>query len=104
MALSTHTAAQGGSAVTLAAPTTSQTITYAAGLELYAVVGGTATTIGIVIPGNAAYGVANADITSGSLTNAVWRCPIPRQARDTDGLVTVTFSQVTGVTAIGLAR
>jgi hypothetical protein len=104
MALSVHTATGAGSAVTLAAPTTSQTIAYVAGQELWAIVGGTATTIGIVIPGNTAYGSANPDISSGAISNATWRCPIPRAARDDDGNVTITFSQVTGVTAIVLSR
>lgn len=104
MALSVHTATGAGSTVTLAAPTTSQTISYVAGQELWAVVGGTATTIAIVVPGNNRYGSANPDISSGALTNATWRCPIPREARDSDGLVTITFSQVTGVTAIVLSR
>lgn len=104
MALSTHTATAGGTAVTLAAPTTTQTVAYASGMELWVVVGGTATTIGITIPGTLPTGGAYPDISSGAVTNATWRIPIPREARDSDGNVTITFSQVTGVTAIVLKR
>jgi hypothetical protein len=86
---------------TFTTPTTSDTITFDSGLILYVKVGGTATTIGITIPGNQPYsGTATTDITTGSVTSQERVFYIARDAVDpATNLVTVTYSQVTGVTS-----
>jgi hypothetical protein len=84
-----------------AAPTTSDTIQYESGLLLYVKVGGTATTVTVVIPGNQPYsGVATTDLIASSISNTERVFNIARDAVDAaTNLVTVTYSQVTGVTA-----
>jgi hypothetical protein len=86
---------------TFSAPTTSDTISWESGLLLYVKVGGTATTVTVVIPGNQPYsGTATSDLSTGSITSTERVFHIPRDAVDTTtNLVTVTYSQVTGVTA-----
>jgi len=82
-------------------PTTSDTITYQSGLLLYVKVGATSTTITVVIPGTQPYsGVATTDLIVSSVTNTERAFAIPLDAVDqTTGLVTVTYNQVTNVTA-----
>lgn len=84
-----------------AAPTTSDTITYQSGLILYVKVGATATTVTVVVPGNQLYsGTAKTDLVATSISNTERAFYISREAVDeSTGLVTVTYSQVTGVTA-----
>jgi len=86
---------------TFSAPTTSDTVTPDSGLLLYVKVGGTATTITVVVPGNQFYsGTATTDPTSGSVTSQDRQIYLPPQLADpATGLITVTYSQVTGVTA-----
>lgn len=87
------------------APTTSDTITYRDGLLLYVKIGATATTVTVVVPGNEEYtGVATPDLSSGSVTSSERVFVIPRLAADpATGFVTVTYSQVTGVTSALIA-
>ena len=67
-------------------------------------VGGTATTVVLVVPGTA-YGVARGDVTTGSITSTTRRFgPLVADLADpTTGLVEVTTSQQTAVT-IALVR
>lgn len=83
-----------------AAPTVSDTITYTTGLILYVKNGATSATVTIVVPGNQAYsGTAKADLTA-TFANAERAFYISPEAVDTStGLVTVTYSDVTTVTA-----
>jgi hypothetical protein len=82
-------------------PTTSDTITYSSGLILYVKVGGTSTTITVVVPGNQVYsGAATTDLVVTSVTNTERAFFIAQEAVDpATGLVTVTYSQVTAVTS-----
>lgn len=84
-----------------AAPTVSETISASGpGVVLEVVVGGTATTITVVRPGNHPGGDAIDDLVLSAVSNATKLIPILREYRDpSTGLVTVTFSQVTAVTA-----
>lgn len=85
---------------TFSTPTTSDTIQVESNLWLHVKVGGTATTITIVIPGNQNYSqVATTDLSSGAVTSADRIFQIPASIADSTNLVTVTYSQVTGVTA-----
>jgi hypothetical protein len=89
---------------TYSAPTTSDTVTPDSGLVLHVKVGGTATTITIVVPGNQPYtGTATGDLSSGSISNTerfFFLSPANNVLPDpTTGLINVTYSQVTGVTA-----
>jgi hypothetical protein len=83
------------------APTVSDTITWTEGLILFVKIGATATTVTVDVPGNQPYsGAAKTDLTSGAVTSGERTFYIGRDAMDpTTGLVTVTYSQVTGVTA-----
>jgi hypothetical protein len=101
MALMTAQAVTGLNNVTFSTPTTSDTITPDTGLILYVKVGVTATTITVVVPGNQVYtGTAITDATSGSITSTERQIAITRDLVDpTTGLVTVTYNQVTNVTA-----
>lgn len=82
-------------------PTTSDTITWQAGLLLYVKVGATATTVTVVVPGNQEYvGSALPDLSTGSITSTERVFHIPQLLADpATGLVTVTYSQVTNVTS-----
>jgi hypothetical protein len=86
---------------TFSTPTTSDTIQVESGLLLVVNIGATATTVTIVIPGNQPYsGVATTDLGTGSITSAVRYFAIPASIADpSTNLVTVTYSQVTNVTA-----
>lgn len=101
MALVTNTWGRATSTPTAAAaPTTSETIANPTKTRLRVVVGGTATTITVVRPGNNRAGDAVADYVIGPVTNTVRDIAITREYADpVTGLVTVNFSQVTGVTA-----
>ena len=83
------------------APTVSDTITYSEGLMLFVKIGATATTITVVVPGNQVYsGAAKTDLVATSVSNTERTFWIGPEAVDpATGLVTVTYSQVTGVTA-----
>lgn len=85
-----------------AAPTTSETITSPDdNTFLYVVVGGTATTITIVTPGNDAIGEPNPDKVFTSISNVTKLIKVDRNYRDpATGNCPITFSQVTGVTAL----
>src|SRR5678815_5667018 len=86
---------------TFSTPTTSDTIQVESGLMLYVKIGATATTVTIVIPGNQPYSqVATTDLGTGSITSAERIFAIPASIADpATNLVTVTYSQVTNVTA-----
>lgn len=90
-----------------AAPTVSDTINWQPGLLLYVKVGATATTVTIVIPGTQEYSGADVDdLAATGITSTERVFAIPKLARDpATGLVTVTYSQISGVThALLLAR
>lgn len=83
-------------------PTTSDTVTPDEGLLLYVKVGGTATTVTIVIPGNQEYtGTALPDLSTGSITSTerVFNLSNRTLIDPATNLITVTYSQVTGVTS-----
>lgn len=82
-------------------PTVSDTIQSDEGLLLFVKIGVTATTVQIVPFGNQEYsGVARSNLTTGSITSTERIFYIPKSiANPTTGLVTVTYSQVTNVTA-----
>ncbi len=85
-----------------ATPTTSDTITPDTGLILYVKVGATATTITIVVPGNQTYvGSALPDLSTGSISNTERAFFINKDVLtdSSTGLINVTYSQVTNVTA-----
>lgn len=101
MALADHTIGYAATDPALAQPGTSETIvTPGDDTLLMVVIGSTATVVTIVRPGNDAVGVAVPDQVSGSLTSVTRFFKVDRNYRDpTTGNATVTFSQVTGVTA-----
>jgi hypothetical protein len=86
---------------TFAAVNSSDTIGYTSGLLLYVKVGGTTTTVTLVVPGNQVYsGVAKDDVAVASLQNEERVFRIDREAVDAaTNLATVTYSQTTAVTA-----
>lgn len=100
MALNTHNVGYTGGP-TLAAPTVSETIPDPGpGVFLLVVVGGTATTITLVTPGNLPTGVAVPDTVIGPITNQTILVRVDGNYRDpATGNAAVTFSQVTAVTA-----
>jgi len=83
------------------APTVSDTFRWEPGLIYIARVGVTSTTITLVIPGVDDFtAIAEPDLAASAVTSADRLFIIDREARDTaTGLVTVTYSQVAGVTA-----
>ena len=89
-----------------AAPTVSDTIAYTPGLQLHVIVGGTATTITVVVPGVEPYsGGPRDDLVAAAVTNATRYFAIEEEAVDpATGLVTVTYSQITAVTAALIRR
>jgi len=100
MALMTAQSVASLANATFSQPTTSDTITPDNGLILYVKIGATATTVTVVVPGNQPYtGTAIADATTGSVTNTERQIGITRDLIGADGLVTITYSQVTNVTA-----
>jgi hypothetical protein len=86
-----------------AAPTTAETITNPGrGVFLWVKIGGTATTVTLVRPGTHGVGgdaIVDWTVVSGA-TNTERVIPVPASFADTDGDADVTFSQVTGVTAL----
>jgi hypothetical protein len=85
---------------TFSTPTTSDTFQYQTGQWLHVKVGGTATTITLVIPGNQVYsGVAVTDLIEGPVTSQDRIFRIPPEAQDSTGVVNVLYSQTTAVTA-----
>jgi hypothetical protein len=83
------------------APTVSDTFRWEEGLVYIARVGVTSTTVTLLVPGADPFtGVAEGDVIASAVTSAdrVFLCP--KVVRDpATGLVTVTYSQVAGVTA-----
>lgn len=103
MALATQTLANAVVTPTaFAAPTTSETVTSpGVGKFLWVKVGGTATTITVTRPGTLPAGDTNPAYTTGSVTSADRIIPITGEFKDpATGNAAVTFSQVTGVTAL----
>lgn len=89
--------------VAFAAPTASDTIQCGDNVWLWAKIGATATTITLEDPGRSAPGrVPSVDLVIGPLTSVERVVRIPRRFAKPDGNADVTFSQVTGVTALGL--
>ena len=83
------------------APATSETVATANHPNLYALinVGGTATTVTIVSPGAFhTLRTAMANVTTGAITSTSRLVRLDQRYADANGNVTVTFSQVTGVT------
>jgi hypothetical protein len=96
-----QTAAITGTTVTFAAPTTSETIVPDVDCIYVVVVGATSTTVTVVVPGTQ-YGQARADVVVLSAATNQTRYIgglVPDLADPSTGLITVTFSQVTNVTA-----
>ncbi|MGH9248105.1 MAG: hypothetical protein ACRD0W_01085 [Acidimicrobiales bacterium] len=91
-----------GTNVTFAAPTTSETITPDPDAVYVVVIGATSTTVTIVVPG-LTFGQANPDIpvltAATNTTRYIGGLGNPALADPATGLITVTFSQVTNVTA-----
>lgn len=87
---------------TFAAPTTAEEISDPGrGVFLYVKVGATATTVTVVRPGTHAAGDAVNDLVLTGLQNEDRIIRIGREYRNpADGNADVTFSQVTGVTAL----
>ncbi len=86
--------------VTLAGvqPTVSDTFQYQPGLQLYVEIGGTPTTVTVVVPGTEPFsGGPKDDLSTGSVSNTKRLINIPQLAADSTGVVTVTYSQVTAV-------
>jgi hypothetical protein len=85
-----------------AAPTVAEVVTDpGAGVFLWVKVGGTATTITVLRPGTNPEGDVIADwVVATAVTNTERVIPIGARFADTDGDADVTFSQVTGVTAL----
>lgn len=103
MSLAEYVIDYDGDGPTPAQPTTSETISNVNNhTALEVTVGGTATTVTVVRPGNDAVGTAVPDKAYGPLTNVRRQFKVDRNYIDSDGLVTVQFSQVTGVTAVVL--
>jgi len=86
---------------TFGAVNSSDTIAYTSGLLLYVKVGGTSAGITVVVPGNQVYsGAATTDLIVAPGTNYERAFFISQDAVDTStGLVTVTYTATTGVTA-----
>jgi hypothetical protein len=87
------------------APTVSDTFAYQPGLQLYVEVGGTATTVTVVVPGSEPFsGGPKDDLVFTSISNTKLLVNIPQVAADSTGVVTVTYSQVTAVLSRLLKR
>lgn len=101
MALNDVRASYLGTTSTQAAPTTSETILAPDRYTLLCVtIGATATVVTLVRPGTDEVGVAVTDVVSASLTSVSKWFKVDEQFIDpTTGNATVTFSQVTAVTA-----
>lgn len=101
MALMTSQAVSSVITPSFTTPTVSDTITPEPGLLLYVKVGATATVITVVVPGNQYYsGTATTDLATASISNTERAFFLPRDIQDpTTNLITVTYSQVTGVTS-----
>jgi hypothetical protein len=97
-----QTAAITGTNVTFAAPTTSETIVPDDRVTYVVVIGATSTTVTIVVPGNT-FGQANPDVVvlnaATNTTRYIAGLGNPALADPVTGLITVTFSNVTNVTA-----
>lgn len=85
----------------MAAPTTNETVSAPGpGKFLQVVIGATTTTVTVVRPNTHPGGDSITDYTTGAIVSTERWIPITRDYRDPDtGLATVTFSQVTNVTA-----
>jgi hypothetical protein len=103
MTLIDNTVSRATSTPTAPAAPTSTTETIASpgpGVFLRVVAGATTTTVTVVRPGSFDSGVAKADDAYASLINTRRDIYIGREFKDTaTGLATVTFSQLTNVTA-----
>jgi hypothetical protein len=87
---------------TFSAPTLSDTVTPDQGLLLYVKIGGTVTTVTVVVPGNAPYsGAPKPDLQAAAITNTerVFNLSNSELIDPATGLINITYSQVTGVTA-----
>jgi hypothetical protein len=89
-----------GPKASVAAPSASQTVDVTGGdVFLIAVIGGTATTVTATVGPLDDFGRSQTSLSSGSVTNNTIAMRLTRAMGDASGLVTVAFSQVTGVTA-----
>jgi hypothetical protein len=93
-----------GAAMTYSAVTASDTITPASNLYLHVKTAGTGTTVTVVVPGSQ-YGQARPDVavTIGTNADRIIGPLVPDLADPTTGLITVTYSATTSVTAALLA-
>lgn len=92
-----------GSAITYATPTTSETIVPGNNVYYHVKTVGTAITTTVVVPGST-YGQANPDvaIAIGTNTDRLIGPLVPALADPATGLVTITHSATTAVTAAAL--
>lgn len=93
-----------GAAITYAAVNASETVTPAGNLYLHVKTVGTGTTVGVVVPG-AVYGQARPDVAVviGTNTDRIIGPLVADLADPTTGLITITYSATTAVTAALLA-
>lgn len=99
-ALTTQLITNAGTPPTPVAAAASDTAEIGTGSDTWAeyTVGGTATTITVIAPGNNSYGQANPDPTFTSISNTTRRIPLRKEYDDGTGRATITTSQQTGVT------
>ena len=92
-----------GTAITYATPTTSETFSPGNNVYYHVKTGGTGITTTVVVPGST-YGQANPDvaISIGTSTDRIIGPLVPALADPTTGLVTITHSATTSVTAAAL--
>jgi Ca2+/Na+ antiporter len=90
-----------GPAAALAVPTTTEVADVSGGtVFLIVVIGGTATTVTTSIGPKDNYGRTQAVLTTGAVTSSTRVLRLTRDMGDANGQVTITFSQVTAVTAV----
>jgi len=90
-----------GAALVYATPTTSETIVPMNGAVYHIIIGATSTTVTVIVPGSQ-YGQARPDVVVASAaTNTTRQIGglVTDLADPTTGLITITFSQTTNVTA-----
>lgn len=95
----------GGAAITFATPTTSETFVPGNNIYYLVLTAGTGITTTLVVPGNDRYGQARPDVSYSIGTNSNRLIgPLTSDLADSStGLVTITHSVTTAVTAAALA-
>lgn len=92
-----------GSAITYGTPTSSETFVPGSNVYYHVITAGTADTVTVVVPGNV-YGQPRPDIAIviGTNSSRIIGPLVPDLADPTTGLVTITHSATTAVTAAAL--